>query len=275
MKEKRITLFRFVPSVVRSMMQLPGAKQAFAHLRVLSLIGEPMSRDDVALFRSVLPPGCQINFSLGSTEAGGLTRWFVREEMITGLRAPIGFVAPGRRIAIVNEAGNSVASGETGELIISDAFVALGDWRNNKVDAGRFPTDPDTGWRLYSSGDLVRERADGLIEFVGRRDRMVKIRGLRVELGEVETAIRAAPGVADAVVVAKDRGDDHTTLAAFVVPMLGATVSNADLRAYVSTYASPQAVPTEFAIVPSIPRLSNGKPDLMQLRQRTSPQGVP
>ena len=264
LREERITIFGLVPSVLRTMMKLPGAEQAFATLRVLWVSGEPMSASDLALFRSKLPPQCVINHVLGSMEVGVIFHCHVHDDEVTGADVPVGFVEPGRRIVLVDEAGLPVPEGEAGELVVSDDYVALGDWRDGSIDSRRFETDPATGKRVYATGDVLRMRSDGMFEFVGRRDRMVKVLGLRADLGEIELAVRSAPGVADAFVIARQRED--TTLVAFVVPLQGAQIDHSGIRRRVVELTAPHMVPSSIHELAEIPRLYNGKADLVRLR---------
>lgn len=266
LREEKITILNLVPSVLRNLMQLPGADRAFASLRVLELAGEPMSWSDVALFRSKLSAGCVISFLMGSMEAGHIFQWTVGEDPGAGPQVPLGFLLAGRRIAVIGEDGTAASAGEAGELVISDDYVALGDWIDGRVDRERFPTDPATGKRVFATGDVVRLRSDGMFEFAGRRDRMVKVHGLRANLNEIEAILTAIPGVADAVVIAHERDSDHARLVAFVVPRPGTQIDNAEVRRRVASEAAPHMAPTAIHRLEEIPRLYNGKPDLVRLK---------
>jgi acyl-coenzyme A synthetase/AMP-(fatty) acid ligase len=263
--EEKITILNLVPSVLRAVMRIPGAERAFATLRVLGVAGEPMSKDDLILFRSKLPPKCEINFALAMTEAGEVFHWLVRDDAVEGPGVPPGFLAEGRRIMVADEEGRPVEQGQVGELVLSDDYVALGDWVDNRIDTTRFPTDPSTGKRVYASGDLVRMRSDGLFEFAGRRDRMVKVLGQRANLAEIETVLNAVPGISDAVVVASAR-DDNPSRVAFVVLQPGIDIDDRELRRRAAQGAAPHMTPTAIHRLDVIPRLHNGKPDLVRLR---------
>jgi acyl-coenzyme A synthetase/AMP-(fatty) acid ligase len=127
---------------------------------------------------------------------------------------------------------------------------------------------------IYPMGDQVRMRPDGLFEFIGRRDRQVKIRGLWVDLGEIESALRAAEGVVEAVVVARSVKGGADTLAAFITlddantPPLAAALR----RAVVAATAEHMA-PAEIRVLAEIPRLANYKPDLVRLDAMLSEPG--
>jgi acyl-coenzyme A synthetase/AMP-(fatty) acid ligase len=259
-----------VPSVLRVLAGALGAKAAFAQLRVASLGGEPIHSRDLELFRGVLPATCSITLAMASTEAGRVLAWVIRDELVLSERVPAGYPALGRRVAIIHEDGRSVEPGEIGEIVVSDEQVAYGDWRNGKIDDTRFRARPDDpGPRTYHTGDLVLLRADGILEFRGRLDRMVKVRGLQVDLAEVESAIRSYRSVADAAVITSQAGDNSATLSAFVTLRGGSAVDKADLRAWIVAHTALHMVPHHFHVLEELPRLHNGKPNLVLLTEMT------
>jgi acyl-coenzyme A synthetase/AMP-(fatty) acid ligase len=264
--EEGITILGFVPSVLRNIMRMPGVERSFRTLRILDLYGEQVLSSDIALFRSKLPANCLISVTLAATETGKVFSWFVRDERLTGAIAPVGYVVPGKQVALLGEDGQPVAPGEVGELMVRGA-IAMGGWRGGRLTDGPFLPDPGSpGSRIYAMGDLARLGPDGLAEYVGRRDRRIKIRGLWADLGEIEAAIRGVDGVADAVVIAKSREGDPDILTAFVTHAdSGAPPAHAAIRRAVASETAEHMVPGEICEVASIPRLANYKPDLARL----------
>ena len=185
--------------------------------------------------------------------------------------APIGYLVPGKEVALIDENGEPTPPGEVGEVIVRGE-LALGSWQGGRVTTSRFVVDPaDPTKMIYPMGDQVRMRPDGLFEFIGRLDRQVKIRGLWADLGEVESALRAAEAVTDAVVIARSVADEADVLVAFITVEDSADPPEmATLRRSVSTATAEHMVPSEIVILPSIPRLANFKPDLVRLRQMAS-----
>ena len=174
---------------------------------------------------------------------------------------------------ILDENGTPVADGEPGELYIGGAGVALGYLNRPELtaerflDAERFPNarmvSPDS--RLYRSGDLVRARPDGALEFLGRADRQVKIRGIRIEPGEIEETAKRCTGVSQAAVVAHGSGPEKR-LAAFVVPEKGVVPVTSDslpssVREALRTWLPPYMVPSAVEVVDELPLTPNGKLD--------------
>ncbi|MFE9851463.1 amino acid adenylation domain-containing protein [Streptomyces sp. NPDC005576] len=157
----------------------------------------------------------------------------------------------------------------TGELYIGGSGVAHGYRGRAGLTASRFVPDPfgPPGSRLYRTGDLVRLRTDGRLEFAGRSDTQVKIRGHRVELGEVETALCAHPGVAQALAVLREGADgDQGRLVAYVVPAPVGPVPTSDaLRARLARSLPAAALPAVYVMLDALPLTPNGKLDRARL----------
>ena len=267
LQESKITVLSFVPSALRSMLSVPGAEQAFQSLRVLDLHGERILASDIQLFRSKLPRTCRISVTMGSLEAGAVFSWFVRDDLIEGGVVPVGYLVPGRRVALLNEDGQPVTDGEVGELFARGA-MAMGAWQGGRLVPGPFIRDPeDCRSSIYPMGDLMRRRPDGLFEYIGRKDCRVKVRGLWADLGEVEAALRTIEGVADAVVISEADTTSQEKILALVVMSEGARPPSLNLvRRVVAKETAEHMVPAALHLLDFIPRLANFKPDLVRLR---------
>jgi acyl-coenzyme A synthetase/AMP-(fatty) acid ligase len=267
--DARVSVLAFVPSVLRGIVALPGAAAALASLRVLDLFGEVVTAETVAALRAVLPRTCHIRVSLGSTETMNLFHWFVPPDFVAdGPALPCGYLADRKAIALLDEAGAPVAPGAVGELVVRSRCIASGMWRAGAVLAGPFRPDPDDPEsRILATGDLIRLRADGLAEFVGRRDRRVKIHGLRADAGDVEAALHRVAGIADCAVVTRASAGDMAFVA-YVVPGGSAPLSPGAIRAALAGELPSHMVPAEIHLLDSLPRLSSFKPDLVALARR-------
>ena len=151
--------------------------------------------------------------------------------------------------------------GVVGEIYIAGGGVARGYHGDPERTAERFLPDPfgAAGERMYRTGDLGRMRADGVLEFLGRRDGQVKVRGHRIELGEIEAALREHPLIEQAAVVVRDHDEGDRRLTAYLVAR--APIGAQELRAAMTSTLPPFMVPQHFVFVPSLPLTPNGKLD--------------
>jgi acyl-CoA synthetase (AMP-forming)/AMP-acid ligase II len=250
-----------VPALLRLLFAVEGAETAFASLRNVYAGSESVTRQDIDRWRAVLPPGCAIKLGYGLTEGAPLTSWFV-PPIIPGdtARLPVGYPVPWLEFAITATDGTTVEDEEPGELWARGRLMSLGEWHQGRCVPGRLLADPDDpAGAILRTGDMVRLRRDGLLEFLGRFDDQIRIRGNRVEPSEVEVVLRRMPGVADAAMLARRTAGDPV-LVAFVVP---ASPTEPGLRAMLPSYS----VPSRLHLLPALPKLPGGKIDPVALAQ--------
>jgi amino acid adenylation domain-containing protein len=200
----------------------------------------------------------------GPTESTTFTTWHRVKEVAEGETVLIGLPIANTTVHVLDLARRPVAVGVPGELLIGGDGLARGYFRRPGLTAERFVPDPfaeEPGGRLYRTGDLARRRLSGAIEFLGRIDHQVKVRGFRIELGEIETALAAHPGVAGAVVLAREDVPGERRLVAYVVPGEGEAPDVRELRAFLADRLPAYMVPGAFVILGSFPLTPNGKID--------------
>lgn len=267
LRDARITAFNAVPSILRALADVPDAVTALRSLRTVRIGGEVVFWSDIALLRRVLPDDCYIQIGYSSTEATG-TQWFVpRDATPGGPFVPVGYVLPGNAASIVDDTGRPVPHRQTGELVLRSRFVALGLWQKGQCVPGGVQTDArHPGERVLHTGDLVHMDAEGVCTVTGRKDRQVKVNGVRIEPSEVEAALRGLPQVGDAAVIAR-RSGETTTLAAFVVPRTTCPdLCETEIRDALRIALPPAMRPARIRLLDAIPRLPSGKLEVRALQ---------
>ncbi|MFD8824571.1 amino acid adenylation domain-containing protein [Streptomyces sp. NPDC059605] len=216
-----------------------------------------------------LPAGLRLPFRVvnnyGPTESTVVT---TSAEIVPGTAVPpIGRPVRGTFVHVVDRYGRPVPTGVPGELLVGGAGLARGYRGKPDQTAERFVTaDVDgTPRRVYRTGDRVRWLADGQLEFLGRLDDQVKLRGHRIEPGEIEAVLLAGPGVAAATVVVREDTPGDKRLVAYVVPAAGATVRGEDLRGRLRRELPDFMVPSAFVALERLPLTPNGKVDRREL----------
>ncbi|MET0417806.1 MAG: amino acid adenylation domain-containing protein, partial [Actinoplanes sp.] len=252
-----ITVLVCVPSFLRALEQpeLPS-------LRILLVAGEPADVRDTRHFAATTTV---IN-GYGPTEAAILATTYEATADDDRTRVPIGPPLPGTSGFVLDRFGRLAPDGVPGELWLGGAGLAAGYWNNEAATADRFGTVPVLGdQRLYRTGDRVRRLPDGSLDYLGRLDDQVKLRGFRIEPAEIEAALARHPEVAEAAVVLAGTGD-AAELVAFVVGH--ADVDAGELRAHLARRLPKHMVPARFVDTPRIPTNGNGKTDRRELARR-------
>lgn len=259
-EDYRPTLLQSTPTMMQVIIRDPGIREGFRELRTLLVGGEVLPARFAGELLSTL--NVRLLNMYGPTET---TIWSSMHEVRPGLaQVPLGKPVANTTIRIVDRHLEPVPIGMPGELVIGGAGVARGYWRQPALTAERFVPDPfsaEPGARMYRTGDLARRRPDGTIEFLGRADRQVKIRGTRVELGEIEAAMDAQPGVRESVAVVSD----DMRVAGYVVPEAGARLRLDEFQRALRETLPQAMVPSSITLLSQLPVTPNGKVDVKAL----------
>ncbi|HEY4460900.1 MAG TPA: non-ribosomal peptide synthase/polyketide synthase [Pseudonocardiaceae bacterium] len=225
------------------------------------LAGEALPARTVRELKAAIP-GCRVANIYGPTEATVYaTAWYSNGHDLDQA-PPIGRPIANTRAYVLDPMLRLVPVGVPGELCLGGPDLARGYHHRPGLTADRFVPDPfgGPGARMYRTGDIVRWRPDGELEYLGRRDHQVKIRGFRIELGEVESALAALDGIASAVAVVRtDAG--HKRLVGYVVPVQEVEVEVAGLRAALGRALPDHLVPSAIVALGALPLNPNGKLD--------------
>ncbi|WP_434348439.1 amino acid adenylation domain-containing protein [Myxococcus virescens] len=236
-----------------------------ASLRFVIVAGERVRADRVTQWHRHAPPSIHLINVYGPTEATvSATCHDLSAATTTGLDdVPIGQPLRTMGAYVLDGRLDPVPAGGVGELWLTGEGLARGYFRDPALTAERFMADPHAttpGSRMYRTGDLARMRADGVLEYLGRADEQVKVRGFRVELGEIETALRACEGVRDAIVLLQaENAGKEARLIAYAVAAPG--VAPSALRAQLAARLPPYMVPAAIVRLDAFPYGSSGKVD--------------
>jgi amino acid adenylation domain-containing protein len=269
MAGEKVTHVDYVPTMLEVLLESEGLDQC-DHLKIVTAAGEALTRELRDRFYS------QTNAKLynlyGPTEASLAITYWVCEPDGTERVIPIGRPMSNVTIYILHKNLQPVPIGVAGELHSGGVAPGRGYLKRPDLTADKFIPDAFSkkgGERLYKTGDLTRYRSDGVIEFLGRLDHQVKIRGMRMELGEVEAALCQHPAVREAVILPFEITAGNKSLVAYVVSKQEPLPTSDELRDYLRQKLPEYMVPAAFVILNELPLLSNGK-----LNRRALPSPV-
>jgi amino acid adenylation domain-containing protein len=258
----RVSHLQSTPSLVRMIAMSADGLSSLGGLKKLLLGGEPLSLTLVRELRTAFQG--ELYNMYGPTET---TVWSTASRIgqnpdLISIGKPI----TKTQVYVLDERLHPVPAGIAGDLFIGGDGVGRGYWQRPELTAERFLKDPFLpGNRLYRSGDVARFLPDQSLEFLGRSDFQVKLRGFRIEVGEIEAALERQPDVAQAAVRVHDFRPDGVAedrrLVAYVVPKSGATLSADQLRSALSETLPEYMVPSNFLVLESLPLTANGKVD--------------
>jgi amino acid adenylation domain-containing protein len=255
---RQVTTLHFVPSMLQAFSQEATISQCQSLRRVICS-GEALSGELLAQFGEKLK--VPVHNLYGPTEAAVDVTYRACERRESGT-VPIGRPIWNTQVYVLDGLLQAVPVGVTGELYIAGAGLARGYLKRPGLTAERFVANPfgAPGTKMYCTGDLVKWRADGNLEFIGRVDHQVKIRGFRIELGEIEAVLSQHAAVAQCTVVAREDKPGQKQLAAYVVSKNG-ELDRAALREHVAQRLPEYMVPAAFVTLEAFPLTPNGKLD--------------
>ncbi|HEV2704406.1 MAG TPA: amino acid adenylation domain-containing protein [Pyrinomonadaceae bacterium] len=258
-----INLIHCVPSLFRSLLNEELRPEDFAALRYVLLSGEPLLPADVRKWTELFGERIRLVNLYGPSETT-MTKffYFVSPADKDAPFVSIGRPMEGAKALVVGENGKACRAGKVGEIYIRTPFRTLGYYKQPELTAEVFVQNPfssDPTDIVYKTGDLGRVLANGNFEFLGRKDQQVKIRGVRIELKEIENLLRSHEAVKDVAVVDREDTPGEKYLCAYVVP--GERVADGELRDFLSSHLPALMIPSAFVEMESLPRTFSGKLD--------------
>ena len=261
--EQEINLIHCIPSLFRAMVNEELRPSYFASLRYIVMAGEPLLPVDVRKWVEVFADRVQLVNLYGTSETTmAKLAYFVQPSDIDRPSMPVGKPIEGARVIVVDSAGKPCRPGKVGEIYIRTPYRSLGYFNQPELTDEVFIKNPFSDQPddiVYKTGDLGRMLPDGNYEYLGRRDLQVKVRGVRIELKEVENVLRSHPAVKDVAVTDHAESNGETYLCAYVV--LSEELASSDLRDFMRQDLPEPMVPSFFVNLPALPRTFSGKVD--------------
>ena len=267
--DRGLTVYVSSASIFRTLVKTIDDRRVFANVRAVRLASEAITADDFRAFRQHFPRTSIFVHTLSSSETSNIawSRWTQDDNVPEGA-LPVGHFSRDTDVSLLDDDGQPVAPGEVGEIVVKSRYLANGYWRDPDLTAERFSAELDgNGTRQVRTGDLGRINADGLLEFCGRKDDRIKIRGNRIELLDIERALEGLPGIDRVAVVAIARDNHEPALVAFVVKRSDASWTVPRLRHAVRAKLPFHMVPSRIVFLESLPYNKGNKIDREELRQ--------
>ncbi len=272
-RDRQLTVLSLPPLVATELAAAlePGSMRS---LRLLIVGDDVAPAAALARWRELAPWTAVLN-AYGPTEATVTASVYQVAGPVPG-RVPIGRPLPGRRAYVLDPGGQPVPPGVPGELFVGGAGLARGYLGLPGLTAGRFVPDPFAGGgaRMYRTGDRARWLPDRNLEFLGRIDGQVKVRGFRVEPAEIEGVLATHPGVASAAVTVREDRPGDQRLVGYVVPAAGGGINSLLLRSWCARALPPHMVPSAFVLLDALPLTSSGKVDRRALPEPRQDRAV-
>jgi amino acid adenylation domain-containing protein len=265
--DQKITILNQVPSVFRFLADAAAdTDRVDLALRYVIFGGEAIDPEGIQRFQEAMPtvaPGWINMYGITETTVHATFKQLGPADLQASGATPIGQPLPHLSIHLLDERGNEVAVGETGEIWVSGSGLAKGYLNRPELTAERFVDLGVSGRRVrsYRTGDLARRRDDGELEYLGRSDDQVKLRGFRIELGEIDYALSRSVGVREAATVVINGPAGPLLVALAACDSVDEPPSSGAMRDYLADHLPPHMLPNRILVVDSLPLAPSGKLD--------------
>lgn len=266
LEDERISIYISSATLLRALARAPATELRCPHLRLIRLGSERVTVEDVRAARRLFAQA-RLMIAYSSTETANVAMHFISDdETFPGGIVPAGLPNDGVSVTIVDDAGQPLAPGQEGEIVVRSACLPRGYWRDPERTARTyFPVAGSDVERDCRTGDVGRIRPDGCLEILGRKDRRVKVRGFRIELDEIEGLLAKHPSVARAAVLARPDHRGDPMLVAYLEMSAAFETPIEEVRSFALARLPDHMVPTTFLVVETMPVGDHGKVDRSRL----------
>ncbi len=264
LRDRGITVFLAPVGLLRDQLSAGRGLRPAPSVRTVILGGQRILYRDLVGLPELVAPDCVIVNRLSMSEFPIVTRFVVDPKDIRSVAdpVPVGYPVVDGEVMLWDDDGRPVSPGDTGQIVVRSARVTPGYWRDPELDAAKILADSEGGdRRIFLTGDRGRMRPDGCLEYLGREDLMVKIRGYRVEPEAVERSLLAHPGIRECAVEARPQSSGELCLVAYLGCPGGESPGVGRLRAFLAGSLPAYMVPARFVTMERLPRNVNGKID--------------
>ena len=272
MIQEGITIYNSVPTLFRHFASTLTSEARFPKLRLIVLGSERTYKSDVDLYKQLFSHDCIFEVGFGCTEISRIREIFLdKESPTTDNLVPAGYPAEDTEILLLDEAGQAVDVNGIGEIAVKSRYLSPGYWRRPDLTRERFLPDPNgEDERIYLTGDLGCMRSDGCLEYLGRKDLQVKLRGYRIDVAAIEATLIDLDTIREAVVLVCESHPDNQRLVAYIVPAREPVPSVSALHRRLAETLPDYMIPSTFVVLDALPMLPTGKVDLRALPSPTS-----
>lgn len=269
-RQNEITIYHSTPTVFRTFAKNLQEDGIFPDIRKVVLGGEEVFQTDVDIFNKFFNKNAVLINGLGPTESTLALQYFIPHGAKLNRRSvPVGFPVEDTKILLLDEAEKETGILGTGEIAIESDRLALGYWKRDDLTAQAFrPSESNNGKRIYKTGDLGKRLPDYSLVYLGRKDFQVKIRGQRIEIGEIEAKLNNLPNVEMSAVIIKTEVAENPLLAAFVVISENNPIQPFEIKQKLRKELPDFMIPHSVQVIESMPLTATGKIDRQKLNQK-------
>ena len=259
--QNKIAIYNSVPTIFLHFIDTLKGDEEFPDLRLIMMMGEPVYKRHIDLYKKHFSRNCIFVNRLGSTETGSIRWYFIdKETQIDGINVPVGYPVEDNEILLLDDNGEEVEPGQTGEISARSRYLSPGYWRKPDRTEAAFLPDPEGGHRrIYRTGDLGFMLPDGCLVHQGRKDFQVKIKGYRIEVVEIETVLLKHDAIEEVAVWPWDDPSGNKRLVAYIITDGQEMPTVNQLRRLLSESLPAYMIPSYFVEADAFPLAPNGK----------------